>query len=166
MATTADCGDGTESPASVLLRTHSMSLELYDAFHAWCDPSPGPVTVEDEVELFRADPRFLSVLRRAQTDPNSPMPDPARYVRKPFRSHQSTGQVAPRDDERILSGCGLSSSSCGSSKTELLESPSAENETIQFEFSDLGHHGSEPVAGRKRKEPCGGEDLEEGEVCL
>ena len=149
-----------ESPASILLRTHSMSLELFDQFHAWSEP--GPAAVEPEVGLFRPAPRQFFIQVRGREGSKSHMPAPTRFIRKSYRFDQTTTQVDDKD-EHVLSGCGLSSSG-SSTGTELLEPADT-----QFEFSDLDHLDSEPVSGRKRKETpcgCGAEGLEEGEVCL
>jgi hypothetical protein len=138
-----------------------MSAELYEAFQAWREPALNLMTVEDEVELIRSDSRFLG----------RPMPDPVRFIRKPFRIlpevNPSMMQVVPAAEERILSGCGLSPTG-SSTETEVLEPPSVGSEATQFDFSDLDAR-SDPGVGEKRKDPpcpCSGDELEEGEVCL
>jgi hypothetical protein len=153
-----------ESPIAKLVRTDSLPLELYAAFHDWRDSGAAAL---QQVNL---DPencqKFLVYMRQH----GSGLPPPVRFVRRvpPNRSlmrHASSWPylVALQEEqdsgENVLNGCGLSQAS--SSDTEILQGsdlqPLVVSQESDHEPLEEGELTPEPLPlaplGGKRKQP-------------
>jgi len=150
-ATTMTADTEPQSPATELVRTGSMSLDLYDAFHDWRDlptAAASPVNGGPPSQVFYLDPTRNTILQAY------PPPPPMRFVRK------SHGQFPhPQEEENVLNGCGLSQTD--SSDTEILQGSDLQPVDVggtfdsddQLEDGELSPEPAALLTGGKRKQP-------------
>lgn len=149
-----------ESPAAELVRTGSMSLDLYEAFHDWRElpttvASPVNAGPPSQVDL---DPdRFIAHETR---------PPPARFLRRTqcrsLMRHASSWPIL-QEEESVLHGCGLSQTD-SSSDTEILQGSDLQPVIVAPDSDDQPEDGEltpEPLPpgaplGGKRKQPESG----------
>lgn len=159
-----------ESPAAELVRTGSMSLDLFEAFHDWRElpttvASPVDAGPPSQVDLDLDNcKRWLGA--RAT---GAPLPDPVRYIRTPknksIMRHASSWPilVVLQEEESVLHGCGLSQTD-SSSDTEILQGSDLQPVIVAPDSDDQPEDGEltpEPLPpgaplGGKRKQPESG----------
>ncbi len=162
-ATTMTADTEPQSPATELVRTGSMSLDLYDAFHDWRDlptAAASPVNGGPPSQVFYLDPIRKIILQA------SPPPPPMRFVHSRFGRppisfvRKSHGQFPhPQEEENVLNGCGLSQTD--SSDTEILQGSDLQPVDVggtfdsddQLEDGELSPEPAALLTGGKRKQP-------------